>query len=178
MITDDITDKAYAEALKIIFDETERLSPEEIEEKFYEVGSKFFPDDTQPKNIMLQEIHSGVIFDELDPYFPDSNQKETLERFKKITNDYLSSNFYPSYFALSGNYTKENQGYTWNVQVKDSKFVIDCGNEVIANELDKIAVTVKVYGGEEAVLKHVQKALPEQVNNLTLTNSEIQEYLA
>lgn len=178
MITDDINDKAYAEALKAVLDEIERLSPEKIEEKFCEVGNKFFPDDGQPKNIMLRDIHEGVIFDALNPYSPNSTQKETLERFTKITNDYLSGNFYPSYYALSGNYTDNHQGFTWSVQVKDSKFVIACGNVVITKHLREIADTTVVVGEEERDLKNFQQVLPVQINNLTLASSEIQEYLA
>lgn len=178
MITDDSNDKTYAQALKAVFDNIEGLSPEEIEDKFYEVGSTYFPNNTQPKNIMLQEIHSGVIFDELDPYFPDSNQKETLVRFKKITNDYLSGNFYPSYFVLSGNYTDNNQGYTWNAQVKDGNFVVVCGNENIAKFLNRITETDSAISEKEKDLVSFQKALPEQIDNFTLISSEIQEYLA
>jgi hypothetical protein len=60
-----------------------------------------------------------------------------------MTQDYLAGNFYPSYLALSGNYANRKQGFAWIILVKDGMFVVNCGNESIANTLNKIAETVK-----------------------------------
>ncbi len=176
MVAEDTQDKKYAHALKRVFDDIEQLSPREIEDKFYEVDDTFFPD-TKPKHIMMQEIHSGIVHD-LDPSCPDNNQKETLERFRKIITDYLSGSYYPSYFALSVNYADQHRGFTCNVKLQDNKLAVSCANEIIARRLGEIAGAAVVVDEEERDLENFQKSLPEQIGSLTLISSEIwQDYL-
>lgn len=177
MVTDDATDKAYALALKGTFDGIEQLSLEEINSKFRRINKQFFPDITQPKNLMLQEVHSDIVFDALDPHFPNANPKESLERLKRIINDYLSGNFYPSYFSLSGYYTGGARGYTWNMRIKGRKLAVYSGNENITKSLKRIINSLKITQASEADLENLQNLLSEQIGKLTLADSEIQEHL-
>ncbi|MGH7196755.1 MAG: hypothetical protein ACREGJ_03235 [Candidatus Saccharimonadales bacterium] len=178
MVTDDPIDKAYAHACQAIIDDAENLSPEDIEKKLYATGIRYYPDYTQPKNLMLAEVHTGVMFDELDPFFSGTDHVEALERFKKIVSDYLSGNFYPSYWVLSGNYMVDDRGYSWNIRIKDGQLVVGCGNAKIARALEELTASMKLTGNDEADLAVLQRQLPERINNLTLASSELEEYLS
>ncbi|MBP6962456.1 hypothetical protein KBB49_02885 [Candidatus Saccharibacteria bacterium] len=180
MINDNPNDRAYAEALNKAFDSIDNLSPNEIQAKFYEINDNFYPNyqrGNQTHSLMLQTIHTGIIFDELNPNFPGSDKQEALKHYRQITNDCLAGNFYPSYLELNGNYTNGNQGFSWNIRAVDGLLVINCGDEFIADTLRQIAETVSPSGSNETALISLQKALPNQIGNHRLANSEIQEYL-
>ena len=177
MITNDDTDQLYAEALRQIFDEIEGLSTEAVEEKFYQAGKRFFPDDTEPRNLMLQIIHTGVLFDELDLSFPGSNPPETLKRYKAIVSDYLAGRFYKSYFVLRGSYVHKQQGYGWSIRIIDGRYIVQCAKNEVYDKLVEITQAVNVVDNHEFALQNVQQLLPAKIEDILLSNSEIIEYM-
>lgn len=177
MILDDPIDKKYAKALESIFSDIQRLTPEEIDKAFHETGYRFFDDNSQPKNLMLQDIYTGVVFDELDPYFPGSNHGESLERYIRITNDFLAGNFYPSYFMLSGYYSNMNEGYTLTVKIEDSNFKLTSGNDDVTLKLREIISSIVLNGDDEQDLVGLSRNLPRHIGDLTLIYCDVEEYL-
>jgi hypothetical protein len=178
MVTNNPTDNDYAKACQEILNSTARLSAAEIDKKFGEVGHLYFPNfDSEPENLMLKEVYGSVIFDELDPTYPGADHVETLERIRTIIGDYLSRNFYPTYFSLSGSYGDKSQGYTWVTTISEGYFIIKSGNDEVRNTLSDIAANIQLTGNDEADLSILKTELPLHINNLTLTSSEVSEYL-
>lgn len=177
MITNDPNDRSYAIACKDILNQAKHLKIEEIEAKLRSVGGKYFSIESQPKNIMLSVVYEGVIFDDLDPNIPGNDPSETLVRFGKIIDDYIAGNFYPSYFALSGEYTSKTQGYSWNVKVKNNSFIIESSNSEIAEKLNKVATKLRISEDDNETLNLLQKNLPKKINDLTLSDNKVEEYL-
>jgi hypothetical protein len=175
------SDNEYAKAIQVVLDESGELLPVELSRKLYEVNTKYYPDFEGPQNLMLQEVYGEILGGRLDPVEARSmgyDTQETLEEIRVITSDYLSGNFYPTYFLLTISYRRENEGYICLARVNNSSFIIESAHQNIQEKVREVGVKIAVSEGEKKALLALKSHLPNVIDDLILDAADLQELLA
>lgn len=177
MINDDSTDIAYAKACLAILENATMLDPAIIDEQFIKTGNTYYPDFDGPKNLMLQEVHTGAQYGKLNPEDEYAYDEEAAARYRTVLQDYLAGRYYPTYYSLSGAYGTAAHGYSWSVRIKEHDWIIKSGNDDITAVLRKLVEQIAHSGDSKKDLACLRELLPESINDMRCTSTSLGELL-
>jgi len=174
------SDSGYAKAVQVVLDESSELLPVELSRRLYAVNAKYYPEFEGPQNLMLQEVYSEILGGKLDPAearFMGHDPQETLEEIRVIIRDYLSGNFYPTYFLLTISYRRENEGYICLARVNNSSVIIESAHQSIQEKIREIATEIDLNKDEKKILLELKNHLPKVIDDLILDAADLRELL-